>query len=407
MDVAHTHQSHQRKHRSFNSPNHISLAPLTTRLPLRDDDYDALDSITPYTPPPHTTSYLQGKSAPTTPRLLSHSPGRVRGASAPGRNMFNANGNPIPKSKSTTHLTRRPHHPQSRRSYQNHTLSHKPSSEFSEWLTRAGAAITTEARESKGQGWFVTRDSSTSLAGAHVPSATDDYREQEASYKYGGGGGYSSDEEDNLQMRRGAAAAAAARRSRRNSGAGMASPAASRYGSRYGSAVHSRAASRASRLTPGERRSVMIAEGGEEDYFGHGYTGPDFVNLEDRLEAMGLTPEDLNTRTVDDDMAEVRRLMKQSNTGMISWIGSMFGLGLASVDEDGESESDEHDSGDPMTPGSGKKDRSIGPHATRLMRLDGVTKPLRSEPIDVPPPSEEGGWKDAGWLFTVAAKVLF
>ncbi|KAL2261224.1 hypothetical protein VTK26DRAFT_4546 [Humicola hyalothermophila] len=426
MDVAHTQQSHRRKHRSFNA-DHLSLAPLTTRLPLRNDDYDAMNSTTTYSPPPHTTSYLQGKSAPTTPRLLSHSPVRIRSSSrhsrgipASGHDPFDANGNAIPKSKSTTHLARRSHNHNRRSSRQHHNDSVGSStSEFSEWLLRAGAAISTEARESKGQGWLVARDSSTSLAAAHMPS--------ENQSEYGHADGYSSDEGSELEIktwaqRRQRAHRGAANGSRRNSGGNgdgtgyLSSPPASRFGSRYGSRVHSRTASRVGGLTPGERQSM----GDAQDYFGDALAaadgdGPDFVNLDDRLEAMGLVLEDLNAAEAEDDEAHVRRLMKQSNSSMISWIGSMFGLGnLPSVEED-DDESDIGDDagGDLLTPGSGGTDCNSsttgnnGRPKSKLMRIDGVTRQLREEPVNVPPPSEEGGWRDAAWLLSVAAKVLF
>ncbi|EQK98232.1 hypothetical protein OCS_06056 [Ophiocordyceps sinensis CO18] len=87
MDVAYNQHADRARHknRSAININHLSLAPLTVKLPLNDADH-VLDS------PAHayTTSYLQGKSAPTTPRLLSRSatPSRSRShqrvPSAPG-----------------------------------------------------------------------------------------------------------------------------------------------------------------------------------------------------------------------------------------------------------------------------------------------------------------------------------
>src|SRR5688572_11239217 len=94
MDVAYNQHSHaaRRKNRSSTNLNHLSLAPLTSKLPLNEDNEPDLDPV------PLTPSYLQGKSAPVTPRLLSRSPGRSTSRAASTVRL--------PKSKSATHLSR-------------------------------------------------------------------------------------------------------------------------------------------------------------------------------------------------------------------------------------------------------------------------------------------------------------
>jgi hypothetical protein len=53
--------------RSFPNLTHLSLAPLSSRFPIDDDEYEEKEFQ--YELP--KTSYIQGKSAPTTPRILA------------------------------------------------------------------------------------------------------------------------------------------------------------------------------------------------------------------------------------------------------------------------------------------------------------------------------------------------
>src|SRR5436190_23256945 len=79
MDVAYNqHAQHARRNNRSNiNLNHLSLAPLTSKLPLKDpeelpDEVPRLQSS--YGRP---RSYIEGKSAPTTPGILSRSSSRV------------------------------------------------------------------------------------------------------------------------------------------------------------------------------------------------------------------------------------------------------------------------------------------------------------------------------------------
>ncbi|CRK20657.1 hypothetical protein BN1723_002625 [Verticillium longisporum] len=178
MDEAYQQHSHhaRRKNRSSTNLNHLTLAPLTTKLPLDDDAYAE------YPPPPHTTSYLQGKSAPTTPGLLTRSPVQSRSHSRQASAAAAAGRTHLPKSKSASHLafpldedalrrskrsareaasgTASPVH--TRRRQKN---DYPPQDDSGDWLLRAGVALSSEAREYKGQTWLTSRASSTSLAG--------------------------------------------------------------------------------------------------------------------------------------------------------------------------------------------------------------------------------------------------
>ena len=382
MDVAYNQHSTaaRRKNRSSASLNHLTLAPLTTRLPI-DDDGDDLANITLTTP-----SYIQGKSAPTTPRLLSRSPARSPHPSRRGGTTTPSDTR-LPKSKSTTHL---PHHRAARTQPGSPILKRRPGGQDSfshdradsDWLLRAGALISTETRESKGQAWLVSRASSTSV-----------------------GGMMRDPDEDDAAFERELREQLAASRSRRHSGAGVSedggdhvsSPPFSRYGSRaqsrVGSRSVSRVASRSHLITPLEMRSAATAE----EYFPamdreEVIPGPDFVNLDEPLEAGGEVDTSL------EDEAYVRRLVKKGNGGLGTWFDSVLGLQLFSVEEDSE-ESDEEEG---TTEGEG--DESQPRRSASTLRLEGL-EAAPKEPVP-PPNPEQGGWHDAAWLLTVASKVI-
>ncbi|KAI8960515.1 hypothetical protein F5Y11DRAFT_265920 [Daldinia sp. FL1419] len=366
MDVAYKQHANQarRKNRSSTNLQHLSLAPLTSKLPLTDPE-----DLPDFTAPPfqHNVSYLQGKSAPTTPRLLQ-SPARTRANSpnrhrSPVHDSLNPN---LPRSKSTTHLV-----PSNAKRSGLGALSplprhHAPPTTKEQgdddWILRTGALISSEMRESKGQAWLVERASSTSLTG--MRDVEEEAYEREVA------------RERELASRRS---------SRRGSIASgdddIISP-----GSRYGSRSQSRAASRARLRTPAERHT-------HDGYFGHDVVpeehiqGPDFVGLDEKLEAF-------ETDTSKSDEAAVRKLVYRKNDGVGSWVWSLFSV------EENDEESDDPDDGmsDNETEGSHL------PRSASTVDFEGVS----NAPEDrIPPPKQdEGGWRDAAWLLTVASKVL-
>ncbi|KAK4135630.1 hypothetical protein BT67DRAFT_461344 [Trichocladium antarcticum] len=400
MDVAYNHNSHanrRKKHRASTNVNDLSLAPLTTWLPPDDDyDVDPSPSPKPYSAPLHTTSYLQPKSAPTTPRLLTHSPARIRSFSRPPHTNNNSPSH-LPKSKSTTNLN---HRPQSSRRQRLKAAAEDRSESLEDWLLRTGALISTKARESAGHGWLATRGSTASLAAlAFVQDQhVDDFSLEE-------------------QERRWAARDAARGHNHHHH---------RRHGSQAsGSGLVRVASSRA--MTPGEKRVRVLGEGEDEgDYFGavegdggkeEEFAEPDFVNLDYKLEMLYDEEEEEVEEEVDtsaEDEAYMRRLLKKGNVGAGAWLGNLFGLGLLSLEKDGEEGEEEEDDDDDGEEGEiyerGPDGRIIQanrrPSSTsRLMRLEGVTTPLDSR---VPPPQpDDGGWKDAAWLLAVAARALF
>lgn len=403
MDVAYNqHASHvRRKNRSTTNLNRLSLAPLTSKLPLdystNDDDYHP----EPLSAPP---SYLQGKSAPTTPRLLSRSPGPFPRRPARSTSHTRATSSTpaaIPKAKSTTHL-HQPAAPSNQRPGQRRG---KPggddilaSANDTDWLLRAGALISTETRESKGQSWLVSRASSVSLAGSDPERA---------------------EEEAQLARERGYFASRhASRRGSLNAdeqlmhAVASSSPAASRLGSRS----QSRVGSQAGLMTPSEQQLRRSVDGyfvqssyshhhgqveDEEDESASYVAGPDFVSLDTKLEAV-------EADTSNEDEAHVRRLVKSGGAGGGSWLGSVLGWGLFSVEENEEESDDEGDretggvdgdgEGEPVDPPAQARRRSTS------RQFEGL--PLPAEERIPPPKADEGGWHDAAWLLSVASKVL-
>ncbi|KZZ94934.1 hypothetical protein AAL_05045 [Moelleriella libera RCEF 2490] len=381
MDVAYNQHSERarRKNRSTTNINHLSLAPLTVKLPINDSDAIP-ESLTKL----HGT-YLQGKSAPTTPRLLS------RGSVTPGSRAHHhhhhqhhrtpsVSGGPLSKSKSSTHLSvglaskrSRSGASSPRRRDAAAAAMGNGNENDSDWLLRAGALLSSEAREYKGQSWLVSRQSSTSLAGMHDA-------EEEAF-------------EHELARER---EAVSHRASRRGSSAVAdddddVTPNRSRINSRFNSRKHSMAESRSHIGTPLDRSGLL--EGGDS-YFST-YDGPDFVNLDEKL-------EELEQDTTHEDEATVRRLVRHGTAGQGSWISNVIGWSLFKVDENEEEESDE-DEGD---------EADHEEFVARLGRSNSSHRHfehLLHAPADrLPPPtSDEGGWKDAAWLLSVASKVMF
>lgn len=148
-------------------------------------------------------------------------------------------------------------------------------------------------------------------------------------------------------------------------------------------------------MTPLER-----AGDGEADSYFHvapdgALAEPDFVNLDERLEA-------LERDTTQADEAAVKRLMRRSHAGTGSWLWSLFAV----EENDHDDASDEDEDEDVSTPGtrsrvagSESRDGAGGRHFE-----GGWNAPEERLP---PPKQDEGGWQDAAWLLSVASKVMF
>ena len=384
MDVAYNQHSPYSRHqaRSSTNLNHLILAPLTSRFPL--------DTELPTDSTHHHISYIEGRSAPTTPSILAHS-SRVslRKTAASG----------LPKSKSSTHLLPSRAQPRSGTTTPGGTkrksalakedlslsaLSGKDTDD-SDWLLRAGAAISSSTRESKGQAWLVSRASSTSLTAERDEEEEELQmqlsRERELTSRRGSRRG-STDADDEFSP-------VTTRRSLSfGPGTGMGSRPMSRLASRVNS--RSRRGSRAQLITP-------LALGRQQDgYFdqrdfvqGEFITEPDFVDAEED----GDEEEDEAVK----DEAVVRKLARGSNLGLGGLVERMLGWSLFAVDEDGEETEVE------VMDEKGE-DSEVSSRTSRL-NLRGVETPLE-DPMPPLRDDETGGWQDAAWLLSVATKVL-
>lgn len=519
MDLAYSQQQQaRRKNRSTANLQHLTLAPLTPRLPLRDD-YDGTDIIDShsYFTNAHNhggssansnsaalariPSYIQGRSAPATPRLLSKSPTASRshsheggrrapvpgggsgGARTPGGSKSHANA--LAKSLSTTqlHFDGNQHVRSSanggarhhrRRKTDNHHHGHNHSDGGGDnWLFRAAAIVTSEARESKGQSWLTARASSTSLSGLRSAEEAEDVaaferelaREREYLDRISGNSRRGS--------RRGSLDHDVATSPIAAHG-GLASKSGSRFGSRAGSRLGSRANSRTHSRVGSRVQLFSMTAAGEPGYFDYADVaenddeyresgtnnlatpaGPDFVNLDEALEAIELHQRD--TSLEDED--HIRRLVKREKAGgaIGSWLGNVFGWSLFSVqetegeledDDDEEDEEDEEDDdeeteddddteaegtessssvldegaaavtkdGKAATNGRRRRSRkrrsAVGWNkqapiwAANRRRFEGDEGHSTEEPVPPPPGANEGTWQDAAWLLSVASKVI-
>ncbi|KIN06653.1 hypothetical protein OIDMADRAFT_176694 [Oidiodendron maius Zn] len=378
MDVAYNQHSPRARSRGRSSLNlnQLSLAPLTSRFPL--PDYDAAADST------HHISYIEGRSAPTTPSILSRSSSRVslhRPTLSTG----------IPKSKSSTHLlavrskSRTVATPLSttdqRRKIKRDELSEKDRSDL-DWLLRAGTAISFSARESKGQAWLVSRASSTSLSGLRDEDEEEFEnelaREREQTSRRGSGNGlFDADDEFSPGT------------TRRSLSFGPATGTGSRPLSRFGSRANSRRGSRVQLFTPlgGEREGYFDQRELVQEEF---LAEPDFVDVEEE----GF--ENMDQVLKDEDI--VRRLAGASSLGLTGWVERMLGWSLFAVEEDGEET--EVDTLDTATDDSESPSR---PSKRNLKALTETTIEDRPLPLQ---DGEAGAWQDAAWLLSVATKAL-
>ncbi|KAE9986522.1 hypothetical protein EG328_005408 [Venturia inaequalis] len=368
--------SSRRSRRSFPNLQHLSLAPLSSRFPIDDDGYEqnAQEVSTP------TSSYIQGKSAPTTPSILSRSHSRQRKGKklfiqespyAPNLDMANQ----MINSKSTSALLAHGQQHPSRRSTGTHSpvaVRHakNPSQPDDEWLHRAGLAIASEMRQTKGQAWIVSRDSSTSLVDQSAPEHSYTHDHLHAARP----GPHFGDFED-----------------------GFVTPKFSRNPSRTPSAKTSRRGSRVGSkmdfMTPMDARTP--AQWTADGYFDNLDTAePDFVDMEDE----GA-----------DDEEEVSRLAKQKGSGLGGFVDRLVGFSLFNVDEDAETEEDD----EPEETAEQVAKRKQLEKKRRRAQLERAASSSaiatsRAETVQPPQPQgEEGGWQDAAWLLSVASKVLY
>ncbi|CAA9964127.1 DUF3984 multi-domain protein [Pyrenophora teres f. maculata] len=419
-------RSTSRSRRSYPNLHNLSIAPLSAKYPLEASVPPSPDEQVTTIP---RTSYIVQKSAPATPGVLSlsqsRSTSRQRQKKAYAYDSYFMTPSSearevgdIPKAKSTSmlhpgvsfadeiqeeesekkrHHTRKGTAPLPLRSP---SIKHHTKESNDEWFHRAGLAIAGEMRDSKGQGWLVRRESSTSLVGEsdsfdqhHVH---DDRRMALLSGEHLGDADFPSFF------------------SQRNSRAGSRLP--SRVGSRVPSARQSRRGSRV-----GSRVDLMTGFKNQS-----GRPNFDISELEERFIEPDFIEADEES---DGDEEEVARLARERGFGLGGWMDSLLGWSLFSVDEDREGSSD--DDGD-MEGSTGLRLDNISAEELKLRReVEAKRRKLERETIiaasalkrhegdasessrpstaDKPPPANEegGGWQDAAWLLSVASKALF
>lgn len=407
MDIAfNQHSPHARRsNRSTINLYHLSLAPLTAKLPL--NDLPTLPS--PTDPHLHTpfTSYLEGKSGPATPRLLTRNSSHTsldasfkkKSKSSTHLLAINAQKASVTsKSKSGPSTPRRRH-----RDDLSITLADGGNSD---WLERAGALITTQTQESRGQSWLTSRASSTSLTGLHTREAEEEQEFERALAQ-----------EREREMNRG--------HSRRNSAATIKSiggdghvaddefsPITTRmsFGSRFGSRQNSRMGSRvgsrrASKVglavTPMARECLRDGAGyfdvqRDELFNEQAVAEADFVDPEEEHTMYALADEEGN----EGDEMLVRRLAKRGNFGVQMFVEKLLGIHLFALEEE-EGEIDDEEEREAF------EDEKL--QATRDDAQKRYLDITGAELESVPAPAEGaevGSWADAAWLLSVASKVL-
>ncbi|KAF2834000.1 hypothetical protein CC86DRAFT_365743 [Ophiobolus disseminans] len=418
-----------RSRRSYPNLHSLSLAPLSAKYPLDASAPPSPDEPAAQTP---RTSYMAQKSAPATPGILSLSQSRSNSRTRSSRHRskpiyaydayFVNPENPvrdagdIPKAKSTNTLhpgvsfadeplgSEKRHHVRKGTAplpLRMPLVRHHTSEADDEWWYRAGLAIAGETRDSKGQGWLVRRESSTSLVKDNDDDGSTHHDPKHMALMSG--------EHINL-----------------DTDFPTFSPRMSRAGSRYQSRVGSRVPSarqsrRASRV--GSRADLLMTPGASARHsldlpsLDSHFMEPDFVDEHDD-ESSG-------------DEEEVARLARERGFGLGSWMDRLIGWTLFDVDEDGEASDEEDDEDEDVS------DRAFLPEnmtreELRLRReVEAKRRKLERESIiaasalkakeeksieqegsrpstsDSLPPEEEGGWQDAAWLLSVASKALF
>ncbi|CAK7567732.1 MAG: hypothetical protein SEPTF4163_005700 [Sporothrix epigloea] len=507
MDLSYSQQQQAwRKTRSAANLQHLTLAPLMPRLPLHEDYVDSgviesrayfSTSVTTGSSASgnisceaHNPPYTRGKAGPTTSQMLSgsstasgsHSRDDNRhahfvgtgGSRTPGGmgNGGRSHASSLVKSLSATHLPHAAGGSDARHHRRRKTDNHNRDGGGDDWLFRAAVLMTNESRESKGQSWLAARASSTSLRSLRNTDVIDNVAIFEPEQVR------DSDYHDRFLSN-------SSRSSRRSSlDRGGTTPlarqyresdsTASRSGSRMGSRANSRLGSRIQLFTPIDVRRHSLDYNSEGDTSGRLFAtgnyhnsgnlareedasrapsglmtpgGPDFVSLDEKLEAVGFHVREENL----EDEDQIRRLVKREKAGGImgTWLSNLFGWSLFDVQEaegeaetvdadsdtagqdeesnfDGEEEDQAHGSGveksaddeaDVTGPVGGKRRRFIkrslaidcsqrdATWATSRCHFEGdngnTVKNMPPPPLD-----DEGTWKDAAWLLSVASKVI-
>ena len=240
------------------------------------------------------------------------------------------------------------------------------------WIMRTGMAANAIVQESKGQSWMSSRPSSTSFQ--HMQDYTD-----------------GEDDEGYEEMA--ALSTGTARFQLPQRDANAAATRTSGWGSRYGSRTGSRRTSRRGSFNGAHTPLANVpSQDGSADYFGSEYgtsaIEPDFVDSE----------EDLDSQ----DEATINRIVDGNTFGLGGFVDRLMNFNLFKVEEKEEGTDDER-----------RQKAESSAHARIEMAAESQQK--RQEKDNRPRPDGqtqdnaqgEGGWSDAAWLVSVAAKAMF
>ncbi len=432
MDEAYNaHSPHSKRHsRSSTSLNKLSLAPLTSRLPIDADELSPTIQTHPRSPKP--ISYIEHRHVGPNPGVLSHPSSRSTSRNASHRKKLSLTqlgeddkSATITRSKSSTHIhiatatLQQQHHkhksgamtpgprPTHGHHYKHHTVAASEdlvlgmfspmirdpanySREEDSWLLRTGALMTYGAAESKGQAWLVSRASSTNHTGQHNDSDSDD--EDEKPEPWGSRrGSHDADDEFNALSPVTTRSFNPHSRSDSRFQSQYNSRAPSRHASRANSRIHSRRGSKVGlALTPSTKEFTL------EGYF-DAAVHPDFIDLPPSDEL------DEEERAKADEIL-VRRLVKTGTLGLGTWVERLMGWSLFAVEEDGETE-DESDGTETETEKDAEWEQRKEQERQRWRSM--LEREAEEQGVKLPPPPRgEGGWGDAAWLLSVATKVL-
>ncbi|KAL4873179.1 hypothetical protein BDV12DRAFT_160525 [Aspergillus spectabilis] len=399
-----------RSRRSYPSLNHVSLTPLA-HSSIDDDngsDEGPQDYFSPRAEPvdtPTRTSYLSSFSVPGTPGVLSHTPSRS--GSRARHHTRSKSSTPINLSDSNLQEQHASHplHHQPRGSRTKRPSAHRhqtPDNRDPEWMLRAGIALTTSAREEKGQSWLVKRESSTSLvseAGKYEVDAISQALRTGISRRSRSG--------------RSTPAASSSRShaaSRRNSrpdlamtGLEMTMPLSSKRSSAYISS-----APRTPRSTDEGRSSISLL--------------PDFIDEQVRAEMRDTIQQvegEYNSAESDDswdseehseeeiDEHELQRLTLERGFGLGSWIDRMVEWTLFGIDDWPLSSTTDPANHLPLTttaelhpaPESSNNDNDNDETQSQVSDTN-------SEILTTERAGDRGGWEDASWLFKTIRRAL-
>ncbi|KAF3906684.1 hypothetical protein ABW20_dc0110208 [Dactylellina cionopaga] len=343
----------RRSRRSSSNLNLTNISPLTTHFSLTAlADYDATSSP--------QSSYIQGASAPSTPSILSRNPSRKRtrpqvpGLSVPATPRLDFK---LQKAKSASHLLL-----ERRTSSYFDTHHTTRRNDATEWVHRAGIALTSEARESKGQSWLASRASSTSLLS---------------------NGNSDSEGEEGREGRE------AGRRAYRRE---------SRSQSEYFTPMTARPRNFSEATVRGDPSMLRLDIPNEDRVHP---LAPEFIDetfMGSAFDENGEPAYFLDGEDDDDDNLDDEELhwSKRPRTGLGAWVDRMVGWSLFSVDEDVDSDEDhEH---------TEEVKAEVPP---RLSIPNYETGKAEAQQPESPKLQDGSILADAGWVLGLAAKVIF